>query len=200
MSNTYPTISFYDEEKNESLEIAFCDCRLYGNIDGEDLSNDELISVIDSLDESDTIKLVRACGGPKRFKHAYRKLYYENPVKILDRDLKELHSSSLEDYLQLSYRAGLNPLPALRARGIKVKFGGENTRDPHFTNEDIIVCLQDGFVKVLFNPWNRETETNLINKGLQFRLDQAADIKKNREARQKRRVIRKKIVRYSSED
>jgi len=196
----YPTISFYHEVSNEQFDVLFCDHRLYGQIDGEELSNDEMISVINSLNESDTIKLVRACGGPKRFKHAYRKLFYENPVKILDRDLKELHSSSLEDYLQLSYRAGLNPLPALRARGIVVRFGGQNTISPHFTNEDIIVCLNEDFVTVLFNPWNRETEKNLVNRGLQFRLDQAADIKKNREARQKRRVIRKKIIKYSSED
>jgi len=195
----YPTISFYHEVSNEQFDVLFCDHRLYGQIDGEELSNDEMISVINSLNESDTIKLVRACGGPKRFKHAYRKLFYENPVKILDRDLKELHSSSLEDYLQLSYRAGLNPLPALRAKGIKVKFGGENTRDPHFTNEDIAVTYDEGFVKVLFNPWNRETETNIINKGLQFKLDQASDRKKNREFRLKNRIIRKRIVKYTED-
>ena len=196
----YPTISFYHPVSDEQFDVLFCDHRLYGQIDGEELSNDELISVINSLDESDTIKLVRACGGPKRFKHAYRKLHYENPVKTLDRDLKEIHSSSLEEYLQLSYRAGLNPLPALRAKNIKVKFGGENTIHPHFTDEDIIVCLNEGYVSILFNPWNRETEKNIINKGLQFQLDQAADIKRNREYRLKNRIIRKKIVRYSSED
>ena len=168
-------ISFYDEDLNECLEICLCENRLYGNLDGEDLSNAELIDCINSLDESDTIRLIKACNGPKRFKHAYRKLLWESPVKVLDRELRENHSSSLEEYLQLSYRAGLNPLPALRAKNIKVKFGGENTIHPHFTNEDIIVCLQDGYVTVLFNPWNRETEKNLVNKGLQFRLDQAAN-------------------------
>ena len=201
----YPTISFYHEVSNEQFDVLFCDHRLYGQIDGEELSNDEMISVINSLNESDTIKLVRACGGPKRFKHAYRKLFYENPVKILDRDLKELHSSSLEDYLQLSYRAGLNPLPALRARGIVVRFGGQNTISPHFTNEDIIVCLNEDFVTVLFNPWNRETETNLINKGLKFQLEKAARLKEfndrfEPEPEPKKRVIRKRIIKYSSED
>ena len=199
MSNTYPTISFYHEVSNEQFDVLFCDHRLYGQIDGEELSNDEMISVIDSLNESDKIKLIKACGGPKRFKHAYRKLHHENPVKALDRELKD-QNSSLEEYLQLSYRAGLNPLPALRAKNIKVKFGGENSINPHFTDEDIIVCLQDGYVTVLFNPWDSETATRIVNKGLQFRLDRAADIKKNREYRLKNRIIRKRIIKYSEED
>ena len=176
----YKIIRFYDEEMNESLVICFCDHRLYGNIDGEDLTPNELINCINSLSEIDTVRLIRECGGAKKFKHAYRRLFWESPVKILDRELRE-NNSSLEEYLQLSYRAGLNPLPALRARNIVVRFGGQNTISPHFTDEDVIVCLNEGFVTVLFNPWNRETETNIINKGLQFRLDQAADIKRNTE-------------------
>ena len=196
---TYLTITFFHPVSDEQFDVLYCDHRLYGQIEGEELSNDEMISVIDSLNESDKIKLIKACGGARRFKHAYRKLLWESPVKVLDRELRENHSSSLEEYLQLSYRAGLNPLPALRAKNIKVKFGGENTIHPHFTNEDIIVCLQDGYVTVLFNPWNRETEMNLINKGLKFQLDQAADKKRNREARQKHRVVWKKIVKYTED-
>jgi len=196
---TYPTITFYHPVSDEQFDVYFVDHRLYGMIDGEELSKDEMVSVIASLNESDTIKLIKACGGAKKFKHAYRKLHYENPVKTLDRDLKEIHSSSLEDYLELSYKAGLNPLPALRARGIKVKFSGQNTR-PHFTDEDIAVTYDEGYVNILFNPWNRETAKNIVNKDLKFRLDQAADKKRNREYRLKNRIIRKKIVRYSSED
>jgi len=196
----YPTISFYHPVSDEQFDVLFCDHRLYGQIDGEELSNDELISVINSLNESDKIKLIRACNGPKRFKHAYRKLHYEHPVKVLDRELKELNSSSLEDYLELSYRAGLNPLPALRAKGIKVRFGGQNTTHPHFTDEDIIVTYDDGYVTVIYNPWNRETAMNAVNKNLKFRLEQAAEIKKNREFRLKNRIVRKKIIKYSSED
>ena len=194
----YPTISFYNED-DDNLDIYLHNNRLYGELNGETLSDYELINEINSLNESDTIQLIKACGGAKRFRHAYRKLLWESPVKVLDRELRENHSSSLEEYLQLSYRAGLNPLPALRAKGIKVKFGGENTTHPHFTDEDIIVCLQDGFVNVLFNPWNRETEKNLINKGLQFQLDQAADKKRNREARSKKRVVWKRIIKYTED-
>ena len=201
----YPTISFYHEVSNEQFDVLHCDRRLYGQIDGEELSNDEMISVIDSLNESDKIKLIKACGGPKRFKHAYRKLYYENPVKVLDRELKELHSSSLEDYLELSYRAGLNPLPALRAKNIVVRFIGESTINPHFTDEDILVSLKDGYVTVIYNPWNSETEMNLINKGLKFQLEKAARLKEfndrfEPEPEPKKRVIRKRIIKYSSED
>ena len=194
----YKIIRFYDEEMNESLVICFCDHRLYGNIDGEDLTPNELINCINSLDEIDTVKLIKACNGAKKFKHAYRRLFWESPVKVLDRELKD-QNSSLEEYLQLSYRAGLNPLPALRARNIVVRFGGQNTISPHFTNEDIIVTYDNGYVTVIYNPWNRETEKNLVNKGLQFRLDRAADIKRNREARSKKRVIWKKIVKYSED-
>lgn len=193
------TIGFYNECSDEYLEIAFCNHRLYGNLDGEDLTPNELINCINSLNECDIVRLIKACGGPKRFKHAYRKLHWESPVKRLDRELKEVNSSSLEDYLELSYRAGLNPLPALRARGIKVKFGGENYINPHFTNEDIIVCLNDGYVTVIYNPWNRETATRIVNKGLQFKLDQASDRKKNREYRLKNRIIRKRIVKYTED-
>ncbi|MFA5657405.1 MAG: hypothetical protein WDA37_11745 [Dysgonamonadaceae bacterium] len=199
MPNTYSTISFYDEDLNECLEIRLCDHRLYGQIDGEELSNSELISVIDSLNEVDTVRLIKECGGPRRFRHAYRKLHYENPVKVLDRELKD-QNSSLEEYLQLSYRAGLNPLPALRSRNIVVRFGGQNTISPHFTNEDIIVCLYEGYVSIVYNPWNADTAARIVNKGLQFQLDQAADIKRNKEHRLKNRIVRKRIVKYSEED
>ena len=196
---TYSTISFYNEDLNECLEICFHNHCLYGNLDGEDLSNAELIDCINSLNECDTIRLIKACNGPKRFKHAYRKLFWESPVKRLDRELKD-QNSSLEEYLQLSYRAGLNPLPALRSRNIVVRFGGQNTISPHFTNEDIIVCLYEGYVSIVYNPWNADTATRIVNKGLQFKLDQASDVKRNREYRQKHRIVRKKIVRYSEED
>ena len=194
----YPTISFYLNEDDDSLDIYFHDNRLHGVLNGETLTDYELITEINSLDEVDTVKLIRACNGPKRFKHAYRKLFHEHPVKILDRELRE-NNSSLEEYLELSYRAGLNPLPALRSRDIVVRFGGQNTISPHFTDEDIIVCLNEGFVTVLFNPWNRETETNIVNKDLKFQLEQAADIKKNREYRLKNRIVRKKIIKYSED-
>lgn len=197
----YPIETFYnsDECPDERFEVYFCENRLSGEIDGERLSNNELINEIDSLDEIDTVKLIKACGGPKKFRHAYRKLFYEHPVKVLDRELKD-QNSSLEEYLELSYRAGLNPLPALRARDIVVRFGGQNTTHPHFTNEDIIVCLDSGYVTVIYNPWNADTAARIVNKGLQFQLDQAADIKRNRETRLKNRVIRKRIVKYSEED
>ena len=198
----YKIIRFYDEEMNESLVICFCDHRLYGNIDGEDLTPNELINCINSLSEIDTVKLIKACNGAKRFKHAYRKLFWESPVKNLDRELKD-QNSSLEEYLELSYRAGLNPLPALRSKNIKVKFGGQNTISPHFTDEDILVSLKDGYVTVIYNPWNRETETNLINKGLQFQLDKAARLKEFNDrfepVEPKKRVIRKKIIKYSED-
>ena len=193
----YPTISFYINE-DDSLDIYLYNNRLYGELNGETLSDYELINEINSLDECDTVKLIKACGGAKKFKHAYRKLFYENPVKVLDRELRENHSSSLEEYLQLSYRAGLNPLPALRAKGIKVKFSGQNTR-PRFTNEDIAVTYDEGFVNIIYNPWDSETETNIVNKGLQFQLDRAADKKRNREYRLKNRIVRKRIVKYTED-
>ncbi|MCK9456858.1 MAG: hypothetical protein M0R31_06140 [Candidatus Riflebacteria bacterium] len=192
-------ITFFHDVSDEQLDVWFCDHRLYGEVDGEELSSGELISVINSLNEADTVRLIKECGGPKRFRHAYRKLHYENPVKTLDRDLKG-NNSSLEEYLEISYRAGLNPLPALRARGIVVRFGGQNAACPHFTNEDVIVTLDEGYVTVVYNPWNADTAARIVNKGLKFRLEQAADIKRNRETRLKNRVIRKNIVKYSSED
>jgi hypothetical protein len=97
----------------------------------------------------------------------------------------------------------LNPLPALRAKNIKVRFIGENAINPHFTDEDILVTLKDGYVTVLFNPWDSETETNLINKGLKFQLDKAARLKEFNDrfepVEPKKQVIRKKIIKYSED-
>jgi len=199
----YPTISFFHPVSDEQFDVFYVDHRLYGQIDGEELSSDELISVISSLNEHDTIQLIRACGGAKRFKHAYRKLLWESPVKILDRELKD-QDSSLEEYLELSYRAGLNPLPALRARGIVVRFGGQNYISPRFTNEDVIVTLNEGYVNIIYNPWNRETETNLLNRGLKFQLEKAARLKEFNDRFEpkpepKKRVIRHKIIKYSED-
>lgn len=193
----YPTESFY--RNDERFEVYFCENRLSGEINGERLSNAELVSVIESLNEWETEQLIKACGGAKKFRHAYRKLHYENPVKTLDRDLKG-NNSSLEEYLEISYRAGLNPLPALRARGIVVRFGGQNAACPHFTNEDVIVTLDEGYVTIVPNPWDSETAMNIVNKNLRFRLSQAAEIKRNKKFRLKNRIIRKRIVKYSSED
>ena|SRR5690554_1600917 len=202
----YPIETFYnsDECPDERFEVYFCENRLSGEIDGEPLTNNELINEINSLDEVDTVRLIKVCGGAKRFRHAYRKLFWEPPVKVLDRELRE-NNSSLEEYLELSYRAGLNPLPALRARGIKVKFVGEYigvwTVNQNFENEDLKVAYNFmGGVQIATNPWNRETETNIVNKDLKYRLSQAADIKRNKEHRLKSRIVRKRIIKYSEED
>jgi len=93
----------------------------------------------------------------------------------------------------------------LREAGIKVKFVGEYigvwTVNQNFENEDLKVAYNFmGGVQIATNPWSRETAMNAVNKNLKFRLDQAADIKKNRETRSKKRVIRKRIVKYSEGD
>jgi len=73
----YPTIYFCNE-KCEMFDVYFNENRLFGEIDGEVLSNAELIDCIDSMTEIGTIRLIKACGGPKRFLHAYRELFRED--------------------------------------------------------------------------------------------------------------------------
>ena len=196
----------YTDSDNNNYFINVKEATIWGadSLNVEPLPNNELIDRINSLSPADKVGLIERCGGSKRAKKMFRKLYYYPPIKALEWELKK-QDSSLIKYLELSCRAGLDPLPALRARGIKVKFVGEYigvwTVNQNFENEDLKVAYNFmGGVQIATNPWNRETETNLINKGLKFRLSQAADKKRNRETRLKNRTIRKKIIKYSSED
>lgn len=84
--------------------------------------------------------------GVKRFKKAYRKSRWLSQLRKVKVNFRDA-DTTLESWLETCYKAGVNPLPALRERGLKVIWGCQCPQ-----NYDLSVYWSDGQSLTLGTP------------------------------------------------
>jgi hypothetical protein len=124
--------------------------------------------------------------GVKRFKKAYRKSLWISPLRRVKLNFINA-DTTLANWLRTCYLAGINPLPALRDRGLKVIWGCSCPQD-----YDLAVYWSDNGALVLGTP--NLNPVTLSGKYLDMQEE------KRMYPALKRRIVHKSIRKQSEEE